>query len=314
MSGLFDEGAGDLDSNAFQEKLDEVGAEMRFSSTRDGIYGTVRVLAEDKDAAFDLLRLAIEKPRFDQGPVDRIRSQLLTGIDAAERDPNDQARKQWARAVYGEHPYARPDEGTKESLAGLSTDDLHAFHDSQFARDGLYVAVVGAIDAETLKRDLDRLFGNLPEKQKSVPVAHVQPKLDQQLKVAYDLPQTSIQMAFPGLERTATRSDRAAETVEVIRSVIRQMAQEGPTEAELEAARKYLIGAYAINNLNSSGAIASTLVELQVTGLGKDYIERRPALLEAVTVADVKKVAAKLLSGEPAVMLVGPDVEKVPAE
>lgn len=368
MSGLFDEGAGDLDSNAFQEKLDEVGAEMRFSSTRDGIYGTVRVLAEDKDAAFDLLRLAIEKPRFDQGPVDRIRSQLLTGIDAAERDPNDQARKQWARAVYGEHPYARPDEGTKESLAGLSTDDLHAFHDSQFARDGLYVAVVGAIDAETLKRDLDRLFGNLPEKQKSVPVARVQPKLDQQLKVAYDLPQTSIQMAFPGLERTepdffaavlmneilgggtftsrlfkevrekrglaysvgsmlsnrrysetlgistATRSDRAAETVEVIRSVIRQMAQEGPTEAELEAARKYLIGAYAINNLNSSGAIASTLVELQVTGLGKDYIERRPALLEAVTVADVKKVAAKLLSGEPAVMLVGPDVEKVQAE
>lgn len=364
MSGLFDEGAGEFDSNAFQEKLDDAGAEMRFSSGRDDIYGSMRVLAEDKDVAFELLRLAIESPRFDPQPIDRIRSQILTGIDAAERDPNEQARKQWMRAIYGDHPYAKPDEGTKQSLAGITAEDLRAFHKAQFARDGLHVAVVGAIDAETLKRDLDRLFGSLPEKQQLKPVERVDLKLGQQLKVTYDLPQTSIQMAFPGIERTdpdfyaavlmneilgggtftsrlfeevrekrglaysvdsvlsnrryssflgistATRSDRAAETIEVVRDVARRMAQEGPTAAELEAARKYLIGAYAINNLSSSGAIASTLVELQLAGLGRDYIERRPALLEAVTVEDVKRVATRLLTTEPAMMLVGPEAHK----
>lgn len=368
MSGLFDEGAGDLDSDAFQEKLDDVGAEMRFSSSRDAIYGSMRVLAEDRPAAFDLLRLALLQPRFDQQPIDRIRNQILTGIDAAERDPNAQARKQWMRAIYGEHPYARPDEGTRQSLAAIASDDLRAFRKSQFARGGLHVAVVGAIDAETLKADLDRLFGDLPEPQDLKLVERVDLRLGQEIAVTYDLPQTSIQMAFPGIERsdpdfyaamlmneilgggtftsrlfaevrekrglaysvgsilsnrryssslgisTATRSDRASETIRIIRDVVRQMADDGPTAAELEAAKKYLIGAYAINNLNSSGAVASTMVELQLAGLGRDYISRRPALLGAVTVDDVTRVARRLLAAEPAVLLVGPDMKKVDAQ
>ena len=369
MSGLFDEGAGQFDSDTFQEKLDEAGAEMSFSSDRDDIYGTLRVLAEDKDAAFELLRLAIEDPRFDQQPIDRIRSQIVTGIESTERDPNAQAGRQWRRAIYGEHPYARLDEGTKESLAGLSADDLHAFHKAQFALSGLHVAVVGAIDAETLKGDLDRLFGGLPQKQQTAPVEQAGLNLGQQLQVNYNLPQTSIQMAFPGVERTdpdfyaaallnqilgggtftsrlfeevrekrglaysvdsflsnsryssslgistATRSDRAAETIAVVKDVVRRLAEEGPTEAELDAARKYLIGAYAINNLSSSGAIAGTLVELQLAGLGRDYIDERPALLEAVKVEDVKRVAARLLTVAPAIMLVGPaEVSEGPVE
>lgn len=368
MSGLFDEGAGDLDSDAFQEKLDDVGAEMRFSSSRDAIYGSMRVLAEDRPAAFDLLRLALLQPRFDQQPIDRIRNQILTGIDAAERDPNAQARKQWMRAIYGEHPYARPDEGTRQSLAAIASDDLRAFRKSQFARGGLHVAVVGAIDAETLKADLDRLFGDLPERQDLKPVERVDLRLGQEIAVTYDLPQTSIQMAFPGIERsdpdfyaamlmneilgggtftsrlfaevrekrglaysvgsilsnrryssslgisTATRSDRASETIRIIRDVVRQMADDGPTAAELEAAKKYLIGAYAINNLNSSGAVASTMVELQLADLGRDYISRRPALLGAVAVDDVTRVARRLLATEPAILLVGPDMKKVDAQ
>lgn len=367
MSGLFDEGAGDLDSDAFQEKLDDVGAEMRFSSSRDAIYGSMRVLAEDRPAAFDLLRLALLQPRFDQQPMDRIRNQILTGIDAAERDPNAQARKRWMRAIYGEHPYARPDEGTRQSLAAIAPEDLRAFRKSQFARSGLHVAVVGAVDAETLKTDLDRLFGDLPERQDLKPVQQADLRLGQEIAVTYDLPQTSIQMAFPGIERsdpdfyaamlmneilgggtftsrlfaevrekrglaysvgsilsnrryssslgisTATRSDRASETIRIIRDVVRQMADDGPTAAELEAAKKYLIGAYAINNLNSSGAVASTMVELQLAGLGRDYISRRPALLEAVTADDVTRVARRLLTEEPAVLLVGPGMKKADA-
>lgn len=84
------------------------------------------------------------------------------------------------------------------------------------------------------------------------------------------------------------------------------MAADGPTEAELAAAKKYVVGAYAINNLNSSSAIASTLVELQLDELGIDYIERRAALINAVTLDEVRTAAKKLLSAEPAVMVVGP--------
>ncbi|RWD25797.1 MAG: insulinase family protein [Mesorhizobium sp.] len=360
MTGLFDEGAGDLDSDAFQVKLDDAGAEMSFDAQRDGTYGSMRMLSEGKDAAFDLLTLAVNRPRFDQAPLDRVRAQVLSGIIANERDPNAIAQRKWLSAIYGEHPYSRPDEGTRQSIAAITTQDLGAFHKASFARDGLHVAVVGDIDAATLRRKLDQLFGDLPQKQALAPIADTQPKLGQQLEVDYDLPQTSLQFAYPGVKRsapdffaavlvndilgggtftsrlyeevrekrglaygvdsnlvdhehsnalvitTATRSDRAAETLALVRQVVKGMAEQGPTEVELEAAKKYMIGAYAINNLDSSASIAATLLELQLDNLGIDYLQRRAALINAVTIADVKAAAKKLLSSDPAIMVVGP--------
>jgi zinc protease len=363
MSGLFDEGAGELDSDAFQIRLDDAGAEMRFGAERDRTFGSMRMLAEKKDEAFDLLKLAIQQPRFDAAPMDRIRAQIVSGIVANQRDPETAARVKWAEALYGAHPYARPDEGTEKSLATITADDLRDYHRRVFARDNLNVAVVGAIDAETVKRELDRLFGDLPERSDLRPVEKVDLKLDQEVRVDYDLPQTSLQLAYPGVPRdapdffaaylmnhilgggtftsrlfdevrekrglayginsslvtqeyasslvigTATRSDRAAETLGVIRDTVRRMAEEGPTEAELAAAKQYVIGAYALNNLDSSSAIASTLLSLQEEKLGIDYIDRRTALIEAVTLDEVKAAARKLLTADPAILVIGPPLE-----
>ncbi|TIR88102.1 MAG: insulinase family protein [Mesorhizobium sp.] len=364
MSGLFDEGAGDLDSEAFQSKLDDAGAEMSFQAARDGLYGSMRMLSDQKDEAFGLLKLAVNSPRFDQAPIDRIRAQMLSGILANERDPNTIAQQRWLRAIYGKHPYARPDEGTKESLATITAADLKTFRKASFARAGLHV-VVGDIDAATLSGKLDEVFGDLPQTQTLAQVADVSLKLGQQLEVNYDLPQTSLQLAWPGVKRsdpdfyaavlmneilggstftsrlyeevrekrglaysvssdlvdhehsnallvtTATRSDRAAETLAIVRQVVKEMAENGPTEEELAATKKYMIGAYAINNLDSSSSIAATLVELQLDNLGIDYIKRRAALIDAVTLADVKAAARKLLSADPAIMVIGPPLVQV---
>ena len=196
MTGLFDEGAGDLDSDAFQNRLDDAGAEMRFSGGRDAIYGSMRMLAEEKDEALELLRLAVEKPRFDQLPIDRIRSQIVASIIADARDPGTAAQLAWSKALYGDHPYSRQDEGTQATLATITADDLKTLHRRLFARDNLIVGVVGAIDAETLKKELDLLFGGLPEKAELTPVADVQLKLGQEIDIPYELPQTTLQVRF----------------------------------------------------------------------------------------------------------------------
>ncbi|MEX0957446.1 MAG: pitrilysin family protein [Rhizobiaceae bacterium] len=363
MTGLFDEGAGELDSEAFQLALDDAAAEMGFSAGRDAISGSMRTLAETRPEAFGLLRLALTRPNFDQAPIDRIRAQIVAGIHARSRDPETAAQIAFAKAVYGDHPYARQSEGTPETLATVTSDDLRRLHSRLFARDNLIVGVVGAIDAETLKAELDRLFGDLPENADLVSVADVEPKLDQTVRIDYPLPQTSLQLAYKGIARddpdffpallmnhvlgggsftsrlfeevrekrglaygigsglsnsrhadalvmgTATNADRAAETLDVIREVVAMMAEEGPTEAELDAAKRYLLGAYAINNLASSGAIANTLVGLQFESLGLDYIQRRPALINAVTREEAARQARELLSGEPAVLMIGPGAE-----
>ncbi|WP_244742396.1 MULTISPECIES: M16 family metallopeptidase [unclassified Mesorhizobium] len=364
MSGLFDEGAGDLDSEAFQTRLDDAGAEMRFNAGRDGFYGSMRMLADERDEAFDLLRLAVTKPRFDTEPVDRIRAQIVSGILGNARDPETAAQIAWSEAVYGEHPYSRREEGSETSLASITPDDLRMFHRKLFARGNLKIGVVGAIDAETLGRELDRVFGELPERPDLVPVDKATLKLGQEIDVTYELPQTKLRLAYPGIERkdpqffaaylvnhilgggtftsrlfeevrekrglaydvgsalvnndysnglaisTATRSDRAGETLDLIRKEVRRMAEEGPTQAELDAAKKYVIGAYAINNLDSSRAIAGTLVELQLDDLGIDYIQRRAGLIDAVTLDDAKAAARRLLSADPAIMVVGPALER----
>jgi zinc protease len=360
MTGLFDEGADNLDSDAFQERLDDAGAEMGFNAGRDSLYGSMRMLADQKDEALKLLRLAVEKPRFDQAPIDRIRAQIVAGITANAKDPQTTAQLAWAKALYGEHPYSRRDEGTQQTLASITTDDLHAFHKRLFSRGNLTIGVVGAIDAETLKRDLDKVFGDLPAEPSLEKVDSIQPKLDQEIRVPYDLPQTSLQLAYPGIERTdpqffaaflmnhilgggtftsrlfdqvrekrglaygidssivnneyssalvistATRSDRSAETLDIIRAEVKRMVDDGVTDEELEAAKKYLIGSYAINNLDTSRSIAVTLVELQINNLGIDYIERRKGLIEAVTKEQVQAAAKRLLSAQPAILIVGP--------
>lgn len=368
MTTLFDEGAGDLDSDAFQERIDNAGAEMRFNAGADAIYGSMRMLAETKDEALELLRLAIQSPRFDEAPVNRMRAQVMSGIEAQSRDPETTSAIAWAAAIYGDHPYARRDEGTNETLVTIQPADLEPFHRRMFARGNLHVGVVGAIDAETLSTVLDQLFGALPAEPDLTPVKAIDPKLAQEIRIDYALPQTSLRLAYPGIERkdpqffaaylmneilgggtfssrlfeevrekrglaygigsslvnrdyavalvigTSTRADRAAETLAIIREEVRRMAEEGPTEAELEAAKKYVIGAYAINNLDSSGAIAGTLVELQRDELGIDYIDRREAIIDAVTLDEVKAAAQRLLTAEPAVMILGPEAQEGAAQ
>lgn len=360
MTGLFDEGAGELDADAFQLELDDAGAEMGFDAGRDTISGGMRTLAETREEAFGLLKLALTRPRFDQAPIDRIRAQLVAGIQARARDPETAARIAFAEAVYGDHPYARRSEGTPETLATITSNDLRALHSRLFARDNLIVGVVGAIDAETLKSELDRIFGDLPARADLMRVADVDPKLGHNVSVAYPLAQTSLLLAYRGIARddpeffpallmthvlgggafssrlfeevrekrglaysvgaslsnsrhansliigTATDPVRADQVLDVIRETVAKMASEGPTEAELDAAKRYLLGSYAINNLDSSGAIANTLVGLQFEKLGLDYIERRPALIQGVTREQAAAQARRLLSEEPAVLMIGP--------
>lgn len=94
-----------------------------------------------------------------------------------------------------------------------------------------------------------------------------------------------------------TANGRVAESLDVIRAEWARMAREGVTEDELRRAQQYLTGAYPLR-FDSNARIAGILVGLQRDGLGPDYVERRNALVEAVTVADIARVAATWLRPE----------------
>jgi zinc protease len=83
------------------------------------------------------------------------------------------------------------------------------------------------------------------------------------------------------------------------------MARQGPTPEELEKAKLFLTGSYALR-FDSSTGIAGQLLQIQIEDLGIDYVNIRNTLVEALTIEDVQRAAARLLGdGELLVTMVG---------
>jgi zinc protease len=95
LSAMLDEGAGDIDSKSFHERMEEIAMRMSFEDGRDAFFGSFETLSENRDKAFALLALALNQPRFDVDAVDRIRGQLLAALAYAARDPDRVAGEQW---------------------------------------------------------------------------------------------------------------------------------------------------------------------------------------------------------------------------
>ncbi len=359
LSTLLDEGAGDMDGPTFQRRLDETAVRLSFDAGRDAFSGHLGTLADRREQAFDLLALALNEPRFDADAIERMRAQLLSSLRRNATDPEEIATRTFSRLVFGDHPYARPVEGTPETMAEITRDDIVAYREATFARSNLVIGVVGAVSAADLGPLVDKAFAGLPETAKLVEVPEAAPTFGDTASEALPNPQTVIRIGTGGLLRqdpdyipayvlneilgggtfssrlyteirekrglaystwsamvpldhaglflagTATRADKAGEVVELMTAEIRKMAEAGPSEQELAATKKYLVGSYALR-FDSSAKIAAQLVGLQLDGMPIDYFDTRNALIEAVTLDDLRRVAKRLLSTPLTVVTVGP--------
>jgi len=358
-ASLLDEGAGSLDSKTFQEKLERRAIELSFRANRDAFRGTLRTLKENRDEAFEALRLAINEPRFDAEAVERMRAQTLSQLRRNSTNPNDIASRTWWANAFPNHPYGQPTSGTPETVAAIGVDDLRGYVRRVLARDNLKIAIVGDIDLETAGKLLDSTFGALPAKAELTPVANVAPQgMGRRVVVELDVPQAVILFGGPGVARsdpdfmaayvvnhilgggsfssrlysevrekrglaygvstslvwlkhsavllggTATRADATGETLKIIEAEFKRLAAEGPTEDELAKTKTYLKGSFPLG-LDTSSKIAAQLVQMQTDNLGIDYIERRPAMIDAITLADAKRAAKRLLDAGLLVTVVG---------
>jgi zinc protease len=359
VASLLDEGAGDLDAKTFHARLERKAIELGFQAERDTLRGTLRTLTENKDEAFEYLRLAVTQPRFDQSDVEVIRAQILSMLRRATTSPTDIANLRWWQVAFADHPYGRPVNGTLESVPTVTIADLKDYTHRVLGRGNLKVAVVGDIDAKTVKVMLDRVFGGLPAQPELKPVPNVSPQgLGRRIVVKVDVPQAVLAFGGPGIARkdpdfmaayivnhilgggafssrlyqevrekrglaysvydslvwlnhsalflggTATRADRAGETLDVIDKEIHRLADEGPTADELAKAKAYLNGSFVLN-LDTSSKIAALLVQLQLDGLGIDYFTRRPEMINGVTLEDARRVAKRMLDSGMLVTVAG---------
>jgi zinc protease len=114
--------------------------------------------------------------------------------------------------------------------------------------------------------------------------------------LAYGVSTELVSLRHAGLilGTVATENARVAESIALIRAEWQRMRDEGPSEAELDRAKDFLIGSFPLS-LDTSARVTSLLVQIQLENLGIDYLDRRAALLGAVTLDQAKRVANILL-------------------
>jgi zinc protease len=348
VASLIDEGSGDLDSRTFHERLDRRAIELSFSVTRDHFRGSLRMLKDNKDEAFDLLHLALTSAHLDAADVERIRSQIMSGLHRDTTSPNALASRKFLEMAFPNHPYSRPGTGTLESVPSITVADMRDYIGRVIARDTLRIAVVGDVDPATLGQLLDKTFGSLPAKAKLTPVPDIVATTPpQRAFVPLDVPQTTITFGGPGVTRhdpkfmaayidnhivgggglssrlyhevrekrglaysvyesllwmdhsalvvgnTGTRADRAGESNDAIDNEVRRFAEDGPTQQELDEAKSYLKGSQMLQ-LDTSSKLASALLQYQLDKLPIDYLDKRNAIIDAVTLDDAKQMAKRL--------------------
>ncbi len=348
VASLIDEGSGDLDSKALHERLDRRAIQLSFSITRDYFRGSLRMLKDNKDEAFGLLHMALTSPRLEDVDVERIRSQIMSGLHRDTSNPNSLASRKFLEVAFPNHPYSRPSTGTLESVPTIAVADMRDYIRRVIARDTLKIAVVGDVDPATLGQLLDKTFGGLPPKASLTPVPDVvATKPPERAFVPLDVPQTTIIFGGPGVRRhdpnfmaayidnhimgggglasrlyrevrekrglaysvyeslawmdhsalvignTGTRADRAGDTIDAIDREVRKLAAEGPTQQELDEAKSYLKGSQMLQ-LDTSSKLASAMLQYQLDKLPIDYLDKRGAIIDAVTLEDARQAAKRL--------------------
>jgi zinc protease len=202
MAAVLDEGAGELDSQAFHRALDEIAVEMSFHCDRDHWSGRMRTLTKNLDRAAELLRLAVNTPRFDEEPFERVRDHMNARLRHDANDPATLANRHWKEKSFPDHPYGQAASGTLETLARIERADLVNAAKRGIARDQLLIAVVGAIDEKGAAALVDKAFADLPAKGDLKPIADATfAGLGAIDRIDLDVPQSTIRFGRPSLKR-----------------------------------------------------------------------------------------------------------------
>jgi len=202
VASTIDEGAGDLDSQAFQGTMRNNSISLSFSAGLESLSGSMQALRENRETAFELLRLAVNEPRFDEEAMQRIRAQISMILRQHSQDPDRLAARAFYQQLFPGHPYSKPTNGTIESVASITADDMKAFVKRRFAKNNLVLGVVGDVSASELKSLLDKTFGDLPSKATGWALPERKPSQDGGISVVeHASPQSVIMFGQKGLKR-----------------------------------------------------------------------------------------------------------------
>ncbi|MBF0195424.1 MAG: insulinase family protein [Magnetococcales bacterium] len=203
VAWMFNEGGGDLDSEAFQEKLNYYGISLSGSAGRDAMTISMSTLSTHLDVAWAMMMDALLRPRFAKADFDRAIAEQIATLKQAKEKPGALASNALYREIYGNHPYGQPAKGSLKSIPTITLDDLKKYHDEVFRLPTMVLAVAGDINLEKLKELTTKSFVKLnhfPSSFRPIPFA-ITKKRNHSQHIELDVPQTAIRVGGVGINR-----------------------------------------------------------------------------------------------------------------
>jgi zinc protease len=185
--------------------IEFVGGRLEVSVDRDGLVAAVDVLAKDFSLGLSLLSEVLTMPTFLESELARKRAEIDAAIQRSEESPDTVASRVLQRLVFAPHPYARPVEGTRESLARLQRTDVVGFHGRHVRPDATVIAVAGAIGADTVRGEVLARLGawSKPASAASTSIGMASPVGPPRLEtVKRELAQATIVMGRQAIRQT----------------------------------------------------------------------------------------------------------------
>ncbi len=160
VAALLDQGTSTRSAEAIADTIDFVGGTLDTGAGRDLSYAQVVVLKDSLDLALELLADVVRNPAFAPVEIERQRQQLVSALKVSYQDPEYLANVLFDRLAYGFNPYGFPSNGTPDSVARITRDDLLTFHRRYFAPNNCILALVGDIAPAEAYAGAEKAFGD----------------------------------------------------------------------------------------------------------------------------------------------------------
>lgn len=141
------------------DALESVGASLGFNSSVHHTSFGGRCLSEDLSLMLEILSDSLRKPVFPEDQVERLRTQLMTGLAIRAQDTEEMASLTFDEILFANHPYGLPEDGYVETISQITVDDIRRFQKRSYHPQGMVIVIVGAIDPQACYDLISQVFG-----------------------------------------------------------------------------------------------------------------------------------------------------------
>ncbi len=345
------EGTHTIPADEFNRKVDFLGSQIDVDAGTDYATAGLTSLKRYWRDTLKLMAGVLADPGLRDADIARKQAEQIAGLKAAEEEPGFVADVTFLKLVFGDdQPYGHIPEGSAESVAKLSAQDVRSFYQQFYKPGSAIAAVVGDIEPDevvkALNEELAALKGKVPP-QNVPPLPPIPPGATVKA-VNRDVAQANIILGFDGVARSnpdyyklqvmnyilggggfasrlmkevrskaglvysidssfqpglfpgsfqvslQTKNQSANQAISMVLQQMRGIQESPVTDAEINSAKKYLIGSFPLK-LDTQNSIVHFLLQVQLYGLGLDFIDKYPSYIQAVTKDDVQKVARQYL-------------------